>query len=247
MSAAILDRIEQGTPVMLPATVGAATVASWWIRPGQMVNAGDTLATVAAGNMRRGIVASVAGRVRALMVREGGTVAPGGILAYIEPDAPPQARQSRPERAREPQQGKPKQDTTAAPMPVQRPTAPPTVASNGKGQEGSLPSDPKKESGATAPAPMSAKHKPKQAKRERTKHRGFYILPSQEKQLKRLVADLSLDEEKPLSCNDSLLVRAAIDLLTTLPAGALRATVEAYKQREALAKVGSGWPRPGKP
>jgi hypothetical protein len=106
------------------------------------------------------------------------------------------------------------------------------------------------EAPGAAVAVVSKRHfshlSPGKPTRERTKHRGFYILPSQERAIKRIVADLALDEEKPLVCNDSLLVRAAIDVLLSLPPAALRATVATYKEREAAAQVGSGWPRPGK-
>jgi hypothetical protein len=106
------------------------------------------------------------------------------------------------------------------------------------------------EAPGAAVAVVSKRHfshlSPGKPTRERTKHRGFYILPSQERAIKRIVADLALDDDRPLACNDSLLVRAAIDVLLSLPPAALRATVATYKEREAAAQVGSGWPRPGK-
>ncbi len=221
MQATALDRIQAtAQAITLPKTLDAAIVTSWWVRPGQLVNAGDTLATVGAGNMRRGIVSPIAGKVRALTVREGATVQAGATLAYVQPEGPPEpptARQTAVTPRKHP----------IPPIGSTRPQSAPVLLEPVR-----LEVEP--------PAPS------KQAKRERVKHRGFYILPSQEKQLKRLVADLSLDEEKPLPCNDSELVRAAIDLLTTLPAGALRATLQAYKTKEQAAKVGSGWPRPGR-
>jgi pyruvate/2-oxoglutarate dehydrogenase complex dihydrolipoamide acyltransferase (E2) component len=225
MQATALDRIQaQAQPVRLPQGIGAATVTSWWVRPGQLVNAGDTLATVGAGNMRRGIVSPIAGKVRALTVREGATVQAGATLAYVQPEGPPE-----PPTARQ-----------TAPTPRKHPIPP--IGSN---RPHSAP-----QSAPVLLEPVRLEVEPpapsKQAKRERVKHRGFYILPSQERAIKRVVADLSLDEEKPLPCNDSELVRAAIDLLTTLPAGALRATVEAYKAKERAAQVGRGWPRPGR-
>lgn len=83
--------------------------------------------------------------------------------------------------------------------------------------------------------------------RERVEHRGLYLLPSQERAIKRLAFTLGDDEQAPLVCNDSELVRCAIDLLLSLPPAAQRATIERYKQQEAAAGVGSGWPRPGRP
>ncbi len=257
MQATALERLQAtAQAITLPKTLDAAQVTSWWVRPGQLVNAGDTLATVGAGNMRRGIVSPIAGKVRALTVREGATVQAGATLAYVEPEGPPQARQHAPQRASGAQRSEP-----------------PIVASNGNGRRGhvveaatagipavgpigptgkNLPIDsPQSDPDAataeiSAVEPMGSKPKPKPATRERTKHRGFYILPSQEKRLKRIVADLALDDDRPLACNDSLLVRAAIDVLLSLPPAALRATVATYKEREAAAQVGSGWPRPGK-
>ncbi len=172
--------------------------------------------------MRRGIVSPIAGKVRALTVREGATVQAGATLAYVEahsPPEPPTARQTAPTPRKHP----------IPPISANRPQSAPVLL----------------EPVRLEVEPPTAKPPKPKPSRERVKHRGFYILPCQERAIKRLVADLSLDEEKPLPCNDSELVRAAIDLLTTLPAGALRATVEAYKAKEQAAKVGSGWPRPG--
>ncbi len=229
MQATALDRIQAtAQAITLPKTLDAAQVTSWWVRPGQMVNAGDTLATVGAGNMRRGIVSPIAGKVRALTVREGATVQAGATLAYVEPEGP--------------------QKPITAPTPRKHPIPP--IGPNrphSAPQSAHVPNLRTQKKEPLRAAPVEEKPAPsKQAKRERVKHRGFYILPCQERTLKRLVAELALDEEKPLPCNDSELVRAAIDLLTTLPAGALRATVEAYKAKEQAAKVGSGWPRPGR-
>jgi pyruvate/2-oxoglutarate dehydrogenase complex dihydrolipoamide acyltransferase (E2) component len=300
MQATTLERIQQGTPVLLPTSIGTVTVDSWWVRPGQMVNAGDTLATVGAGNMRRGIVSPIAGKVRALTAREGATVQAGATLAYVEPEGPPQARQLAPQRATAPLVGKPKQPTTTALQsatdPLQRlcyedrealdllDQATQEEPGNRTGanqytvnsgtvknlNSSSLEERPagttrtyalrklrkdrpdlhEQEAPGAAVAVVSKRHfshlSPGKPTRERTKHRGFYILPSQERAIKRLVADLALDDDKPLVCNDSLLVRAAIDVLLSLPPAALRATVATYKEREAAAQVGSGWPRPGK-
>jgi pyruvate/2-oxoglutarate dehydrogenase complex dihydrolipoamide acyltransferase (E2) component len=221
MQATTLDRLQAtAQAITLPKTLDAAQVTSWWVRPGQLVNAGDTLATVGAGNMRRGIVSPIAGRVRALTVREGATVQAGATLAYVQPEGP--------------------QKPLTAPTPRKHPIPPigPNRPHSGP-QSVTVLLEPVR---LEVEPPATRKAKPT---RERVKHRGLYILPSQEHTLKRLVAELSLDEEKPLPCNDSELVRAAIDLLTTLPAGALRATLEAYKAKEKAAKVGSGWPRPG--
>jgi pyruvate/2-oxoglutarate dehydrogenase complex dihydrolipoamide acyltransferase (E2) component len=223
MQATALDRIQAtAQAITLPKTLDAAQVTSWWVRPGQMVNAGDTLATVGAGNMRRGIVSPIAGKVRALTVREGATVQAGATLAYVQPEGPPEpptARQTAVTPRKHP----------IPPIGSTRPQSAPVLL----------------EPVRLEVEPPTAKPPKPKPSRERVKHRGFYILPCQERAIKRLVADLSLDDEKPLPCNDSELVRAAIDLLTTLPAGALRATVEAYKAKEQAAKVGSGWPRPG--
>jgi pyruvate/2-oxoglutarate dehydrogenase complex dihydrolipoamide acyltransferase (E2) component len=252
MQATALDRIQAtAQAITLPKTLDAAQVTSWWVRPGQMVNAGDTLATVGAGNMRRGIVSPIAGKVRALTVREGATVQAGATLAYVEPEGPQKPITApTPRKHPIPPIGPNRPHTAPQSAAVEVSTA---CCSASKIAHVATLATLKKEPPRAVAAAVSENHfshlspgKPKPAMRERTKHRGFYILPSQERAIKRLVADLALDEEKPLVCNDSLLVRAAIDVLLSLPPAALRATVATYKEREAAAQVGSGWPRPGK-
>jgi pyruvate/2-oxoglutarate dehydrogenase complex dihydrolipoamide acyltransferase (E2) component len=222
---AVLERV-QGQPVRLPSGLSVATVERISAAVGDRVVMGQEIATVKAGKMWRTIGAPVAGHVRSLVVGEGATVPAGGVLAYIEPESPPVARRKAPERARQAQPSGAPNGSHQAPRPVQRPPEPPVVASKPVEEE--------------KPTPA------KKGQRERTKHRGFYILPSQERALKRLVIDTSLNEEEPIACNDSLVVRAAIDAFLSMAPAAQRATLERYKSKEKKAGVGSGWPRPGK-
>jgi pyruvate/2-oxoglutarate dehydrogenase complex dihydrolipoamide acyltransferase (E2) component len=213
-----------------PHTAAAGgTLHAWKVQKGQVVEAGQVLAIVrSATNGHYQVRASCAGAVRAILAPAGKKLAPGDVVCYVEAPSPPEA-------------------------PLTAPAPRRSSYTNGNGQAPHPPTERPRENGirlSTLPtvllqqSPSAASAKPR---RERVKLRGLYLLPSQERAIKRVVADLSLDEAAPLSVNDSELVRCALDAFLSMPPAAIRATVEAYKQKEKAAGVGAGWPRPGKP
>jgi hypothetical protein len=56
---------------------------------------------------------------------------------------------------------------------------------------------------------------------------------------------LKLDDNAP-NCNESELVRAAVEMLLSLPQPALLQWVEENRRREEAGRYGTGFPRPGK-
>jgi pyruvate/2-oxoglutarate dehydrogenase complex dihydrolipoamide acyltransferase (E2) component len=214
------------------AAAAAGTLHVWKVQKGQIVAVGEVLATVrSAENGGYRVRAAVSGVVRALLASPGKKLAPGEVVCYVESQGTPAGRESAPAPHTSNTTngtGKASQSTTQRQRGTdERLSTLPTVG----GQQ-----SPSAAAGSPAPKP----------RRERVKLRGLYLLPSQERAIKRVVADLALDESAPLSLNDSELVRCAIDDFLSRSPASIRASLEAYKRKEKAAGTGAGWPRPGR-
>lgn len=201
-----LERIRaESEPVTLPAEFGAVVLVRWCCRPGQQVAPWDQLAWVRGGSWERPLFVPLPGRVSALMLRPGAALSPGDVLAYVKLE---RAAETRSERSRTGGRGHPTragQKRLSGPLSASESAAPrplgPTAAARGVEQrveELSLP-----------PAPP----RDRTGRGERSRHRGYYVRPSQERALKRLAAELGAARGAPGRVNESELVRCAIDLL----------------------------------
>jgi hypothetical protein len=185
---------------------------------------------------------------------KGTLVGEGTVVAWIEP---PPARHKGQERAplprdvddADPSRSVPQEPKRPEPSQDKRPVERPTQSSNGNGQH----PKPAARRGSVAPVVEELTIEPRKvapkakATRETVKRRGLYVLRSQEKFIKKDVALWALDDDNPLTTNDSEIVRALLDLYQSLPPARRRALVEGYKEKERLAQIGGGWPRPGRP
>lgn len=87
----------------------------------------------------------------------------------------------------------------------------------------------------------------KKQSRKKTKNRTYSIGEHQEIGIAKLAAELSLEaieDERIPTVNESELVRAAVDILLSLPRPALLDVIRANKRRETEGKFGVGRPRP---
>jgi pyruvate/2-oxoglutarate dehydrogenase complex dihydrolipoamide acyltransferase (E2) component len=215
----------RGTPHTAAA---AGTLHAWKVQKGQVVEAGAILALVrSADNGGYQVRAACSGVIRAILAPVGKKLAPGEVVCYVEAPSSPEAPQTAPAPRR-------------------------SSYTNGNGKAPHKPTERPRENGirlSTLPT-VGGQQSPTAAakpRRERVKLRGLYLLPTQERAIKRVAAELTLDEAAPLSVNDSELVRCAIDAFLSMAPAAMRATVEAYKAKEKAAGTGAGWPRPGRP
>ena len=96
--------------------------------------------------------------------------------------------------------------------------------------------------------PKSKQRQAPQAKpkRGKTTHKTYHLEEGQVQRIRRLALELKLDDQAPVDCNESELVRAAVEMLLELPRPALRAVIKANREREKAGRYGSGWPRPGR-
>jgi 2-oxoglutarate decarboxylase len=82
--------VETSVEVTLPElgeSVTEGSVVEWRVKPGQWVEAGETLVDVTTDKVDVEVPAPVSGIVTAVLVDEGGTVPVGGALAQIDPSA----------------------------------------------------------------------------------------------------------------------------------------------------------------
>ncbi len=186
----------------------AGQVVSWSAHVGQQVTTGETLGTFLDEFGEVEITAPCSG-VLGKMVVQGARVVEGSPLCYVEPAT---SRQDGPQADR-----------------VDRPASPPQAAprSRGEARRGvTLPPAPVEELSIEPPIIRRPK---KSAGADKVKLRSLYLLPSQERAIKRDVATWALDDEDRLSTNDSEIVRALIDLYQSLPPAKRRVLIEGYK------------------
>lgn len=89
----------------------------------------------------------------------------------------------------------------------------------------------------------------KKPQAKKTKNRTYSIGDHQEGDIAKLSKALqleALDNDAIPACNESEIVRAAVDLLLGLPRPALLEVLRANREREKVGKWGRGRPRPGK-
>lgn len=252
--AAVLERIQAtSTPIAAPSISGSGTLVRWLKKPGEKVGQYEPLAEVAANGLATALTSTTAGVVKALMVREGARIGSGDVLCYIQPaEASPSPAQG---GQRDP-----------APFRAVTPPPPPAPASTSRAAS----REPLVERNGSSPEPRSwtladlpemeeltfddvEPPKPKQRQtakpkptRGKTTHKTYHLEEGQVQRIKRLSLELKLDAHAPVDCNESELVRAAVEMLLELPRPALRAVIKANREREKAGRYGSGWPRPGK-
>jgi pyruvate/2-oxoglutarate dehydrogenase complex dihydrolipoamide acyltransferase (E2) component len=213
----------RGTPHQAEAS---GTLNAWRVQKGQIVEVGDVLATVrSAKNGGYVVKAACSGVIRAIIAPAGKKLAAGEVVCYIESQSAPAPPQRTPApRARENTSvtGSASQPST---MPAKRQSTLPAV------EDSSI--------------PATATKIDERPKRGRTTHQTYHLSEDQVKRIKRLSLEMKLDEEAP-NCNESELVRAAVEMLLSLPQPALLQWVEENRRREEAGRYGTGFPRPGK-
>jgi pyruvate/2-oxoglutarate dehydrogenase complex dihydrolipoamide acyltransferase (E2) component len=215
----------RGTPHHAEAT---GTLHLWKVQKGQQVSVGDALAWVrSADNGGHTIRAACSGVIRAIIAPAGKKLTAGEVVCYVEPQDAPESRQASDATPRpgQPRNASQRPNGAAHEVIARRPSTLPAV------EEASVPS-----------TPAASSTKPK---RGRTTHKTYHLSEEQTKRIKRLSLELRLDDNAP-DCNESELVRAAVEMLLSLPQPALLQWVEENRRREAAGRYGTGFPRPGK-
>jgi pyruvate/2-oxoglutarate dehydrogenase complex dihydrolipoamide acyltransferase (E2) component len=210
------------------AAAAPGTLHAWKVQKGQVVEAGEVLAIVrSATSGHYQLLASCAGIVRAILAPVGKKLTPSEVVCYVEPQDAPESRQASDAtpRPRQGQNASQRPNGVASDAITRRPSTQPAV------EELSVPS-----------TPAASSTKPQ---RGRTTHKTYHLSEEQTRRIKRLSLELRLDDNAP-DCNESELVRAAVEMLLSLPQPALLQWVEENRRREAAGRYGTGFPRPGK-
>lgn len=251
-------------PIKVVGTSGR--LVQWLKKPGDRVEKYEPIAMLEDDGVETEITADVRGVVKVLMFHPGTEVATGTIIGYVKPAAPTiisTALGTNDTRITPPRPAPPLKPPLAPTEPTTNPpddnptsvvpeSLVPTLASSALTQRDNLtvieelvlptaPAPPPIAEVAPRRSPQSAK-----TKQRKTTHKTYHVEESQVQRVKRLALELQLDDQAPLDCNESELIRAAIEMLLALPRPALQATLSVNRDREKAGRYGSGWPRPGK-
>lgn len=240
----LLERLQaRSESITLPPQLTPCHLVKWLRRTGDTVERFEPIAVVEQDQVVTTITATQSGRLRGLSVQQGNMVYPGQPICHIEVifshprPATPSARLSSPKSTAEQMtlvvedepslagdEAENQTDRRPAILPVVEQIVRERIALR-----------------ATTVLPTPAR------KKARTKAKVYRVTPDQVQQVKALTQQVRAHEHAPTGppISESELIRASIELLSSLSLEAVLAIMAENRERERAGKYGAGWPRPG--